>query len=295
LNSSEAFAIVTEVLKGVLPGGHGLVVVAPAYLTDQQYAQMGEIVQKSGFSVLGSAPVPLALAATCDVEFGTALVLDADEHALTWSVLQVDGPNARLLAHHQVPNAGVRAWFDRLIDAVSDRCVRLCRRDPRDSAMAEQSLYEQLIDVLNAPVSPTPITLSIRTTQWFQELSVTRDELDLWSGPLAKIAVEGMRHVVATAHTQAPVMARPELLWITADAAKLPGLVEAAAQNVPESTVVQVLPPEALATAGYVLGSHFLRGDLPRGQISGTVPRLATRSNASRSRWDVGRSRSQRI
>lgn len=295
LDASSAFSVVADVLKGALPPGHGIVLVAPTFLSDPQVGWMSESLQRAGFSVLGSAPPPLALSATCDAAFGTALVLDADDHALTWSVLQADGADARLLAHHEVLNAGVRAWFDRLIDAVSDRCVRVCRRDPRDSAIAEQSLYEQLIDVLNSASSPSPINLSIRTTQWFQELSVTREELESWGAPVAKIAVEGMRHVVAAAHTHTPVMARPELLWITADAAHLPGLIEAAAQNVPESTTVQVLPPDALATAGYVLAGHFLRGDLPRGQIRGAAPRFAVRPNVAQSRRDASRSRSHGI
>ena len=47
------------------------------------------------------------------------------------------------------PRLAVKAWKDKLLDAVSDRCVRLCRRDPRDSAEAEQSLFEQLDDSLD--------------------------------------------------------------------------------------------------------------------------------------------------
>lgn len=295
LDASGAMAIVADALKVALPSGHGVVLVTPPFLLDQQVGLIIEAIRKTGFSVLGGAPAPLALAATCDAGFGTALVLDADDHALTWSVLQSDGTNARWLSHHDVGAASVRGWYDRLIDAVSDRCVRLCRRDPRDSAMAEQSLFEQLIDALSAPISKSPFSLSIRTTQWFQELTATREDLELWGAPLAKIAVEGMRHVVAAAHTHSPVMARPELLWVTADAARLPGLVEAAAQHVPESTAIQVLPPDALATAGYVLAGHFLRGDLPRGQVSGTVPRFAVKSGATSPRRDPSQSRSQRI
>jgi hypothetical protein len=57
---------------------------------------------------------------------------------------------------------------------------------------------------------------------------------------------------------------------------------------------VQALPTDALATAGYVLGGHFLRGELPRGPVIGTVPRFAVGA-ASTSRIDAVRLRSQQL
>jgi hypothetical protein len=288
------------------------VLVVPPYITDQQVAQITDIAVKSGIKLIGSVSAPLALAATCSASFGTALVLDVDDHVLTWSVLTTDlvlnadgqmsnrsvqkanGSIARLLAHHPVGGASVQAWFDRLIDAVSDRCIRQCRRDPRDSGTAEQSLFEQLDALISEPQARSQITLQIRTMQWYQELSVTREDLESFAAPLVQLAIEGMRQAVNDAHAMAPVMARPDLLWITADAARLPGLLAAATQNVPESTTVQVLPPDALATAGYVLGGHFLRGELPRGPVLASVPRFAIGS-APQSRIDALRLRSQQL
>jgi hypothetical protein len=295
LNAVGAVALVAERLKRTLPTGHAVVLVVPPYLTDQQVGQITDLFVRAGILVVGSVAAPLALAATCDAGFGTALVLDADEHALTWSVLAADGPNARLLAHHIVPGASVRAWFDRLIDAVSDRCVRLCRRDPRDSAAAEQSLFEQIDSALSPRQPHAQVTLSVRTSQWFQELTIATEEFETFAMSLARMAVEAMRQVAVEAHSAAPVMARPDLLWITADAARLPGLAAAATQHVPESTVVHTLPADALATAGYVLGGHYLRGDLARGAISGIVPRFAAGSSIAPGRADAVRGRSRRI
>src|SRR5262249_16840906 len=110
LNAEGAVAFVASHLKRIVPAGHAVVLGVPPYLTNPQIAQITEGLVRAGISVVGSASAPLALAATCDAGFGTALVLDADEHALTWSVLAADGPNARLLAHHAVPSASVRAW-----------------------------------------------------------------------------------------------------------------------------------------------------------------------------------------
>ena len=94
--------------------------------------------------VLGTAATPIALAGTIDEDFSTAIVADADDHALTWTVLAGGGEQIRVLANLTQPAAGIRIWLDRLLDAVSDRCIRLCRRDPRDSAAGEQGVYEQL-------------------------------------------------------------------------------------------------------------------------------------------------------
>ena len=79
----------------------------------------------------------LALAATTADDFSTALVADADDHAITWSVLSAGGDRVRVLTTLTQPATGVPAWLDRLLDAVSDRCIRLCRRDPRDPRPAE--------------------------------------------------------------------------------------------------------------------------------------------------------------
>jgi hypothetical protein len=69
-------------------------------------------------------------------------------------------------------------------------------------------------------------------------------------------------------------MAPPELLWVTASAARLPGLLTAAAQHVPESTSVRSLPADALAAAAIVLAERWLAGELTRGHYADAAPRL---------------------
>ena len=59
---------------------------------------------------------------------------------------------------------------------VADRCIRQSRRDPRDSASAEQALYDQLEDALESaakgktvdllsqtPPTPTSVSYGTRT------------------------------------------------------------------------------------------------------------------------------------
>jgi hypothetical protein len=93
-------------------------------------------------------------------------------------------------------------------------------------------------------------------------LTLAPEELEQFCGPLARQAVEGMRQALARAHAAVPAMALPDALWITADAARLPGLVALLAQHLPESAAVRPLPAGAAAVAAYVLADRLDRGHL---------------------------------
>jgi hypothetical protein len=275
LDPASATRLVAERLRQPLSGQHALAVVLPAYLTLPQVTLLTGALEHARLPVLGTATVPLALAATAtDAHLATALVADIDDHAFTWTVLSGDDGQGRTLAGLTLPAVGMRAWLDRLLDAVADRCVRLCRRDPRDSAPAEQHLYEQLDAALGQLRPGHPVALSVRTTQWYQELSLAPEELDGFCAPLARQAVDGLRQVLAQAHAAVPAMAPPDVVWVTPDAARLPGLVAALGQHLPEPTAVRALPADAVARAAHALAGHWLRGDLLRGHLDATAPRL---------------------
>ncbi|WP_171471264.1 hypothetical protein [Frigoriglobus tundricola] len=76
------------------------------------------------------------------------------------------------------PRLNVKAWKDRLLDAISDRCVRLCRRDPRDSAEAEQALFEQLDEALDRARAGQRSSLCVRTAHWFQDVVQQPEEFE---------------------------------------------------------------------------------------------------------------------
>src|SRR5581483_3443688 len=106
-----------------------------------------DVADRCRLPVLGSVSSALAAALAAYAEqtwSGLCLVVDADDHALTWSLACVDGAHAAVVGVETVPRLGVRAWKDKLLEAVADRCVRRSRRDPRASAPAEQALYDQL-------------------------------------------------------------------------------------------------------------------------------------------------------
>ncbi len=274
LDANQAMLLFAERLRQPLTGQHAFAAAVPAYLTVSQVSLLTAACERVRLPVLGTATAPLALAATADDNFATALVADADSHAFTWTVLAGDA-QARVLASLTLPSVGTWAWLDRLLDAVSDRCVRLCRRDPRDSAVAEQSLYEQLESALDQLRPGQPVVLNVRTSHWYQELVLTPEELESFCAPMSKRVVDGMRQALAQAHVEVPAMVPPDLLWVTHEAARLPGLVAALSQHLPEPTAVRPLSADAVAHAAHALAGHWLRGNLPRGHLDTTAPRLA--------------------
>jgi molecular chaperone DnaK (HSP70) len=140
--------------------------------------------------------------------------------------------------------------------------------------VAEQSLYEQLDGALDYARPGQPVALNIRTAQWYQELTLTPEELDNFCAPLAQRAADGVRQSLAQAHAAARALAQPDEVWVTHDAARLPGLVAALAQHLPEATAIRSLPADAAARAIHALAGHWLSGDLPRGHLDAAVPRL---------------------
>ena len=108
----------------------------------------------------------------------------------------LDPVAVKLVASACWPRAGVKAWKDRLLDAVSDRCVRLCRRDPRDSADAEQALFEQLDDALERVRAGQRVSLTVRSAHWYQDVVQQPDEFDGYCAALARTSADAIRELI---------------------------------------------------------------------------------------------------
>src|SRR5262249_27329184 len=147
------------------------------------------------------------------------------------------------------PRVSLKVWKDKLLDAVSDRCVRLCRRDPRDSADAEQALFEQLDDALDRVRAGQRVNLTVRTAHWFQDVPQQPDEIDGYCAALAKPAVEGIRDLFYGSGLPLP----PRAVWLTHAVGRLPGLAKVMHQNTPEGTAVEILPASAIPLAAAAL------------------------------------------
>ena len=176
---------------------------------------------------------------------GAVVVIDADEFALSAVLVSVEPDRVRLGGSAVWPRLAVKAWKDRLLDAVADRCVRLCRRDPRDSAEAEQALYEQLDDALDRARAGQRISLCVRTAHWFQDVLQQPDEFEAHCAALARRAGDAIRDFTNGIGLAEP----PRAVWLTDAAGRLPGLVRAVHANTPEGTAVEVLPPDAVGRA----------------------------------------------
>ncbi len=278
-----------DAIHAKLIGAEAVGLTLPAYLTPAQVKTALALAAKAKLPVRGSAATALAIAAhraasllADDAPPGldrdgsrpdwvvplrppaggpaAVVVIDCDDYALTASVVGVDPAAVQLVSQTAWPKASLKLWADRLIDALSDRCVRLCRRDPRDSADAEQFLYDQFDAALDRARAGQAVTLTVRSEHWFQDLVHQPGELDGHCVALADLSTAGIAEAVRAARLPVP----PRAVWLTHTAARLPGLVAALRRGSPEQTEVIALPPFAASEATAALVPRWLAGRLPR-------------------------------
>jgi hypothetical protein len=288
----KAVGLVLERLQPSCADIRGLVLVLPAYLARSQVNLLLPLVNKARLPLLGSvrAPLALALAAqTAEPWTGPALIVDVDDHALTASTVVADGEQLWVQAAQAWPPLNARAWKLRLLNQVADRCIRQSRRDPRDCAPAEQSLYDQIEDAFDRIGSGKMVELLIQTPNWFQNLLLRSEELASFCAGLVQESLKSIPSVLG--------QSTPAVVLISAAAARLPGLA-AALQGcgrqmaVPVQDEVQdtdfgedliegriepssgptVLAPDAAARAAHVLAARSHDGDLPRGHLDLSLP-----------------------
>jgi hypothetical protein len=297
LTPETALEITLGKIRGpVIAESEAAALALPAYLTPAQVTKTVATAARAKFPLKGTAIGLLALVADRAASVltgkpvapevappdwivplrpggggpGAVAVIDADEYALSVAVIAVERERVRLLATLCWPRFSVKAWKDRLLDAISDRCVRLCRRDPRDSADAEQALFEQLDDALDHARTGQRVSLTVRTDRWFQDISLNPDEFDGCCAALARGAAESVRDLVAVDGTG--LVLPPRAVWLTHDAGRLPGLARAIQMNTPEGTAVEVLPQTAVAQAAAALVPRWLAAELPRVHLDTTIP-----------------------
>lgn len=291
LTAEAALGLVFDKLRAAVAKESDAVALAlPPYLTPSQVTKVGAAAAKSKFPLKGTAVGALALVAdrasslldgkpaepsTADWVVplrpaasgpGAVLVLDADEFALSAALMAVGPDQVRAAGAAAWPRLAVRAWKERLLDAVADRCVRLCRRDPRDSAEAEQALFEQLDEAFDRARAGQRIGLTVRTAHWFQDIVQQPDEFEGQCSALIRLAGESVRDFVGGAPEP------PRAVWLTDAAGRLPGFVRAVHANTPEGTAVEIMAPNAVAGAAAALVPRWLAGDLPRAHLDSTIP-----------------------
>lgn len=299
LNSGRAVTMVFERLRQACTAAHGVFLALPAYLSREQGESLAPLAAKARLPLVGSVAAPLAAALSAYAGSpwsGFALVVDADEYALTCALLGCSeraesGAGGSFMdenesiaeqaagATHTVrmptlsrthvlslPRLGLRTWKDRLIDAIADRCVRQSRRDPRDVPAAEQMLFDQLEGVLDACWQEQMVEVAVRGTQWSQNFVLRPEEVRACCAPLLQQTLVELRDVLAEAEPQGIVR-----VFVTEAAGKLPGLCEALQDDVGDLVPLIPLAADAAALGAHDIAAHFLRGAQPFEHIDAVI------------------------
>jgi hypothetical protein len=291
LDADRALMLTFASLSRALGRTSGIALTIPAYLDEGQMRQFYRVVEQSGLAVLGSMVAPVAAvlgsssvtAPEADLlgEPGLILVIDVDGHALTWSVVERGSTQLRLRLVQPAPQLGRVIWLRKLLDAVAHRCIRQSRRDPRESALTEQAVYEQLVAAVDQPELRL-WQLQLQGAGWFTHLMLHADELTAFVAPLLRQFLNDLESILTTIDSLGSMVA----VIVTHSAAGLPGLVPALRariqarartqtpldesadygdQLVGAVEMVHVLSQDALACTAHELAVRVHRGDFPRG------------------------------
>ena len=298
LDPDGAARLALERIRSALPSSDALALTLPAYLTQSQVTKVTALCEQVRLRLRGTAVSALALAADLATDparrqsargddgdaagavlsfpnrerrhqaaaGSVGMIIDADDHALTASLVKFSADEVRMIGYFAITGLGLRVWKERLLDSLSDRCVRVCRRDPRDNADTEQALYEQLDDALHRARHGQQVALSVRSASWYQDLPHQPDDFDGYCQPMARKAAEAARELSETGDEP------PRVIWFTDQAAQLPGLVRAVRRHSPVRSVTDTLPPDAIALAGARMAGRWLTGSLPRVHLDTAVP-----------------------
>jgi hypothetical protein len=302
-DARQANLLVWKKLQSFAGKSQGVLLTVPGYLQPAQAETLQHLGHHTGLPVLGSAPTTLTAALAGHSEQfwqKSVLVIDVDDYSLTLGLVKAMSEKAHLIESRSFAHLGLRFWKDRLINALAEQFIWQHRRDPRDSPLAEQSLYDQLDVLMDASLQHRAIQLGVQSQQWFKHLLVHPEQTALFCQPL-------IRQVVAeTDHLRRcwPAEAMPRGILLTHAAGQLPGLVEALQElvrtpprpdnalaakqsfnadeedfgdellfhDVEELAGVLTLPPEAPARAAHGLAELFRKSTLPRGHLESIVP-----------------------
>jgi hypothetical protein len=292
LDAGQALALVCLKLQQVCHGSRGIVFAIPPYLSANQVNLLAAAVQSARLPLLGTVSAPLASALAAYAEqpwYGTAVVVDVDDYALSMVTLLAGDGQIQELETRILPALNLRVWKDRLLGAVADRCIQQSRRDPRDSAAAEQCLYDSLDDALDACRQGRTVELVLQTPQWYQNLILQPEEIVQVLAPLSRPVVDALEAIrAATKPDEAP-----RIVLMTASAGRLPGLVTALQECLADLAPAQepkaadagddllleddepsltVLAPDAAARAAHALAARFQRRELPAGHLDHQAP-----------------------
>jgi hypothetical protein len=301
LDARQALSHVWRRLEPICRRARGVATTLPAYVARPQAETVLQLGEQARVPVMGSVSAVLAAALAGYAEqawINAVLIIDIDEHAATLALVKAVDGLAHVLDSRAYPHLGLRAWKDRLLNALADCCVLQTRRDPRDAPLAEQALYEQLDSLLEASSQGRHLHLGIQATSWYQNLLIQPDQTAGFCAQLTRRLLGEMDALL----DGLPAEELPGSIVLTHAAGRLPGLtnvlrhvVEAWQQqsSSPYRTgtrlhdedfgedllgetasehPVAVLSADALARSAHAVGAWLVHGDLPRGHLDGVAP-----------------------
>jgi hypothetical protein len=285
----KALTLIFERFQPAIAGAQGLVMAVPAYLTRAQVMLLPPLAEKAGLPLLGTVRAPLASALAAyrtEPWSGLALLVDADDHALTATAIVAAGDQLSVHATQSWSSLNLRVWKGRLLDGIADRCIQQSRRDPRDCAAVEQALYDQIEDALDGVGRGESPEFLMQTNHWYQHLVLRPDEFTACCSRLVGQVVQAIQEMLTT--TSARETLRVAL--VSRAAARLPGLVPALQNTLPETMPsaeveptadfgedlleeraeparASMLSADAAAQAAHELAARFQSGELSRGHL----------------------------
>ena len=306
-------AVLTH-LQPFWSGSRAVGLALPSYLEHAQVQAALVLATEVGMPVAGAIPACLILAEAAYAQnpwTGPALILEADDHALTWTVVAAEGGEIRRLGSHVLPHLGIMHWKERLLNWIADTCIRQSRRDPRAYPEIEQMLFEQLGRMMTTQPQGQILELVIQRDQWYHNLLLRFEHMSQQCAPQIEQAVAAMDQLM-TAIDPPGLVDGVVVSW---SASQLPGLIAAVEshwekrrvaraadprdEEEPEARAVTVLPAGAVAeslcshTPQWIESSLAADGFPERlalpvnGTSNGHVPRPASPLNPGVAVWHV--------
>jgi hypothetical protein len=271
LDPAKALLAILQRVAGQLNGISGAVLVAPGYLSGEQVRLLHVAAEEAKLPV--QAAVNRSLAAGLanhgkQAWHHVGLVVDVDDYALTCAVLRPRDSELCCLGHQTLPMIGLRLWRERLLGRIADLCVRTCRRDPRDNPDADQQLFNQIDQVLDAAARNQPAAVRVAGFQWMQALTVAPSEAAAACAPLARQAAQCVDAALKWAEQQLT----SATVYLTTEAARLPGLPAAIHDRCANKAPIVVLPANAAAQAALAIAHRIGRQELPGGNYGVAIP-----------------------
>jgi len=281
IDSAKALTLVFDHIRPACKGAKGIVASLPPYFNRVQADLARQTAVKAKLPWIGSMSSALAAGLAAHAEHLGALaqpgsplrtlILDVDDHALSWSAVEMGPERIFVVSEQSVPLLSLLSWKRRLLDGLAERCIRHSRRDPRDSGQAEQALFDQLDHVLDCAWQGQTAEAVVRAASWFQDLLLRPEEIAQFCAPMVRHTLKEL--------SQVPDLDQDgKAIWVllTEAAGRLPGLTPALQDWRDAGTEVSVLPPNALARAAHDLAARMVAGEIPHGHLDTTVPRAPT-------------------